>query len=519
MNKSDLFSFVRVQKPTSSLFDLSNSHKTSFDLGELVPTLVREVLPGDKLQISGEHHIKFAPMTFPVMQKYYVTQFYFFVPNRILYDAWDEWIFDQDQSAHPYVALNQDNTPLGSIGNYMGLPFDHSWSANINPFPVKAYYMIYDEWFRDQRIISEKDTVTLVAGANTGMAAKFQAGPLKRAWMHDYFTSCLPYPQEGSAEVEIPLQGVIDVEAKAYGSITTQPHLRKIADGSIPAASSGLVHKATTGNLGDDTTTELYLDPGNSLFVDMQNEDMSIRTFRRALKLQEWYELLARVGKRPVEALLGFFGVSPQDHRYHRPELIGSYGQPVTISEVLSTNASDTTAWGDVPIGQMAGHGVSIGGGQFFKFDVPEHGWLIGITNVQPTTGYYQGIHRHWTKSDPIDDYAWPQFANIGEQAVLNQEVYAGHSSPTGTFGYIPRYAEYKYANDLVTGDFASSLEDWHHARKFASEPDLNEAFIQCDPGKRIFSVTDGEYDHIYAHIINSVKVIRKLPKFGNPKL
>jgi hypothetical protein len=514
--KTNLFDFVQVESPKSSLFDLSNSHKTSFDMGELVPIMVREALPGDKFQLGIDHHIKLAPMLAPVMERLHVTMSYFFVPNRLLWSEWEDWIFYQTQVAHPYVTLSSVNA--GTLADYMGIPLDLASSHNLNVFPFAAYYRIYDDWYRDQRLISEKFGSAITSGAQAGWVAKANGALLKRAWMHDYFTSCLPYPQEGNNEVYLPLGDTADVDLKS--GTTNSVLLKHASDQSVHNNQTGL-YTGSGGDMRVGTNTSAdatQIDPNGTLEADLSSATSStIRTLRRAFKLQEWFELLARVGTRQVEGLLGFFGVKNLDARLDRPELIGSTGDVITISEVLSsahTYVEDTST----PVGNMAGHGVSVGGGQRFNYTCPEHGWIIGLLNVQPMTSYKQGIHRHFFKANPVDDYAWPQFAHIGEQAVLNRELYANAADDDGEFGYIPRYAEYKYANDLTTADMANNLEHWNLTRKFASEPALNESFVECTPDTRIFAVT-GEVDHVYAHVINHCKVIRKLPKFGNPKI
>jgi len=231
--------------------------------------------------------------------------------------------------------------------------------------------------------------------------------------------------------------------------------------------------------------------------------------------LQEWLERNARGGTRYVESILSHFGVKSSDARLQRPEFIGSSKQNMIISEVLST-AENTEA--NVPVGQMAGHGISVGGGNNFSYRCEEHGIIIGIMSVRPKTAYQQGIHKSFLRLDHLD-YAFPTFANIGEQEVLVREVYAASPTPAEIFGYVPRYADYKFLNSRVAGEFKTTLAYWHLGRIFSGNPRLNEDFIKCDPSTRIFAVTDPEEDHIFAHVFNNVSVNRKLPRFGIPTI
>jgi hypothetical protein len=236
-------------------------------------------------------------------------------------------------------------------------------------------------------------------------------------------------------------------------------------------------------------------------------EAATINTLRRAFALQRWLELNARSGTRYIESILANFGVQSSDGRLNRPEYIGGSKQKMTISEVLSTAQTIDQASNDVPIGQMAGHGISVGGGNTFNYTAEEHGWIIGIINVQPKTAYSQGLPKKFSRVLDRLDYYWPSFANIGEQAILNQEVYCDNGETIqdleSTFGYIPRYAEYKYENNRVSGEMRDTLNYWHMGREFVSAPVLNDSFIWCDPTTRIFADESGA--QIFAHIFNNI--------------
>lgn len=274
----------------------------------------------------------------------------------------------------------------------------------------------------------------------------------------------------------------------------------------------GNINQTAGGDLDVPPTAGFVAyDPDGSLQV----EATSINDLRRAEKLQQWLELAARAGSRYKENILGFFGVKSSDKRLQRAEYITGTSSPVIISEVLNTTGTP-----DAPQGEMAGHGVSVTSGQYGNYFCEEHGYIVGIMSVLPKTGYFQGIPKHFLKgvaqNDPFQ-FFWPQFAHIGEQEVLNREVYAYTAQGGGTFGYVPRYAEYKFANNRVAGDFKSSLLFWHLAREFSGNQSLNQAFIESNPTFRTFAVTDPNEDHIYAHVLHKVRASRLMPKFGTP--
>jgi len=514
-----IFTKVQMKRPDSNRFDLSHDVKMSGQMGELLPTCVMEVLPGDKVNISVENLVRFAPLIAPVMHRVNVTTHYFFVPNRILWDGWESFITRQTESVHPFV--QNDAWEQGTLADYMGFPVQATLTnERYNALPIAAYTKIWDEYYRDQNLQSERFTPLIDGDNSITYNSILNSLPFVRAWMHDYFTSCLPTAQKGDP-VSIPLTNEenipVDYQFNTGGASQNVGRFRDTAGNLLTA--TGAVTQGTgpsplTSSMEVNGTDAAY-DPNGTLSVDVQSQATDINTLRWAFRLQEWLEKNMRGGTRYVENLLVHFGVRSQDARLQRPEYIGGTRGNMVISEVLSTAE---TVESSTPVGQMAGHGIAATGGNSFNYYAQEHGFIIGIINVQPTTAYQQGIHKMYSRETALD-YAWPTFANLGEQAVLNKEVYAPHSDPNGTFGYIPRYSEYKYMNNRVAGDMHTNLSFWHLGRIFANDVALNESFIQCYPDTRIFAVENPELDHLFMHIFNNITVNRKLPRYGIPSI
>lgn len=499
---ANIFDSVKLSKPKSSNFDLSHDVKMSFNFGELVPTMCLECIPGDRFTIGCDSLLRFAPLVSPVMHRADVTMHYFFIPNRLIWPNWDKFITnDASTPAMPRLTINAATyTPLM---DYLGLPTPFPLPApseSVSALPFAAYQMVYNEFYRDQNLQTEVP-FALIDGNNDANVAELSQLRL-RAWEHDYFTAALPWAQKGG-NVEIPLGG--------FGDVPVYRNTPTIVAGTTITAATG----PTPLDLQHFQSDNVAI-PADDLYAELSSATMdntSIQDLRRAFRLQEWLEKAARGGSRYVENILSFFGVKSPDSRLNRPEYITGTKSPVVISEVLNTTGTI-----ERPQGDMAGHGVSVTQGKYGSYFCQEHGYIIGIMSCMPKPAYQQGIPKHFLKGDMFD-YYWPQFANIGEQAILNRELYAYDPLGGDTFGYIPRYAEYKYIPNRVSGEFRTSLDFWHMGRIFGSPPNLNASFIQMDEAEvsRIFAVTDPDVDKLWCHILHKIRARRPMPKYGTP--
>ena len=505
----NIFNSVQLEKPKKNVFDLSHDVKMSMKMGQLTPVLVTECVPGDSFQIGCDSLIRFAPMVAPVMHRMDVSVHYFFVPNRLTWDNWEKFIVDANT---PHVLPTLDYGPSTYWNNYrrfidyMGVPPTDATSVvtNINALPFAAYQAIYNEYYRDENLVTEVD-YKLIDG-NQGLAPndlRFVT-MRNRAWEHDYFTASLPFAQKGTA-VDIPL-GSVELDVTGTSSQLWKDDVTRTVPATGTISSVGVLGENYVGG------AQGVFDPNGSLLV----EPTTINDLRRAFRLQEWLEKNARGGTRYIENILMHFGVRSSDKRLQRPEYITGLKTPVIISEVLTT-AETTDGVDSIPSATMSGHGVAVSTGKYGNYFCEEHGYIIGIMSVMPQPAYQQGIPKTYLKNDPLD-FFWPSFAHIGEQPVTNNEIFAYTNTGNDTFGYVPRYAEYKYQPSRVAGDFRTILDYWHLGRIFATLPSLNQTFIECTPEQveRIFAVQDGE-DNLYCQIMHKIKAVRPMPKFGTP--
>lgn len=507
MNKN-IFNSVQLRAPKTNPFNLSHDVKLSFNMGQLVPINVIDCMPGDKIHISHESLIRFQPLIAPVMHRMNQTIDTYFVPYRLLWDGWQDFITNTANAGFPTLKITSDN--YTKLDDYLGIPTPAGGNnETISAMYHAAYAMIYNEWYRDENLVQPVQ-FKLENGIND---ANPDLRNLRfRAWEHDYFTAALPWAQKGSP-VDLPLG---DVKLKETWPDLAHPSFHTeggsystgnvIQNDSIGPLNPHIEVGAATGNI------EAY-DPQGTLEV----EATTINTLRRAEQLQKWLEKAARAGSRYVELIRNFFNVFPEDSRLQRPEFIGRSTANVSISEVLNTTGTD-----DLPQGNMAGHGLSVGHSKNGHYYAKEHGCLISIMSVMAKPAYQQGLPKMFLKHTDPFQYAWPEFANIGEQEVQNRELFAFQGTDGDqTFGYVPRYAEYKYMPSRVAGDMRTTLNFWHLGRIFSTAPQLNQDFIQMNPAvtDRIFAVDTSTDDSLIAHTYVNCIIVRPLPKFGTPTL
>ena len=551
--RGGLFTTIATKKPKKSLFDLSFDNKLSLDMGKLVPILTQEVVPGDKFQLQAQIMLRFAPMLAPIMHRVDVYTHYFFVPNRLIWNDWEDFITGGKDGTlapvPPYIDLysakmagKADFFKSGTLFDYMGCPSIDSEMGTaaavprISSLPFRAYQLIYNEYYRDQNLINEIDFSKGSGFENTAVIEKLLS-LRNRCWQKDYFTSALPWTQRG-VEVRLPINGEANVIANPQagtGLLGSHFVAKRTVDGNISA--NGTFNTNEYGEIrvndgSNNVPIQMVPVPSDNgeypLIADLSNATaVTMNELRRAEKLQQWLEKNARGGARYVEQILSHFGVVSSDARLQRPEYLGGGKTPVVISEVLQTSASQE----DSAQANPAGNGISVGTSHRFKKYFEEHGFIIGIMSVLPKTAYQQGVPRMFQRTDKFD-YYYPEFAHLGEQEVLNSEIYLDYTSNNsfynnGTFGYQSRYAEYKYNPDTVHGDFRDSLNFWHLGRIFntnapdgegAGKPVLNQEFVESKPSNRIFNVATDDIHHLWAEVYQDIKAIRPMPKYGTPQ-
>lgn len=512
-----IFTKVLVKKPKKSAFNLSHERKFSCNMGELVPILCQEVIPGDNFKIRLEQLVRFQALKSPMMHRVDVTTHFFFVPNRLLWNKWEEFITGgEDGNSNPvfpkfaYMASDSAGMPIGGLLDHLGFPVQQMTGVQgdenifeFNVLPIRAYYLIYNEYFRDQNVGTEYP-VDLGSGVKAIDDIIYNNGHLlKRAWEKDYFTSALPWAQRG-----------------------TQVSINTFGENARVGVMDPDFYGLTLGNDVDYAGEEYTVHPehsqsglkGKPLVVDNEAQATTINELRRAYRLQEWLEKNARGGSRYIEQILSHFGVRSSDSRLQRPEYLGGGKTPVVLSEVLQNSETSETS----PQGNMAGHGVSAGSSPYFKKYCEEHGYIIGLLSVTPKPAYMQGVPKIFSKFDKFD-YYWPEFDALGEQPINKQELYFDCSATAAenmeTFGYTPRYAEYRFIPSTVHGDMRTSLKFWHMANDYSEAPNLNRTFIECDPTHRVFAVEDKSYQKLIVQTYADIKAIRPMSKFAIPKL
>lgn len=526
-NKEHVFSQVPEAQIPRSVFNRSHNYKTTLSSDYLVPFFVDEVLPGDTFNLRATLLARMATPLAPLMDSLYMDTFYFFVPHRLVWANFKKFMGEQSSpgdstsfTVPQIVAPTSTGWSAESIYDYMGLPIGVP-GVSISALPLRAYNRIYQDWFRDENIIT---SALLLAGDGPDTSTSYYL--LKRCKQHDYFTSALPWPQKGTA-VSIPLGTTAPVIGNGQvinvynASDATLRLLRLETSGAVdvgvgPSGSDYMRWSTdpTTGN-----------NPG--LLTDLSSATAAtINSLRQAFQLQKLMERDARGGTRYTEIVKAHFGVTSPDARLQRPEYLGGSSVPINITPVPQMSSPT----GSYAQGRLAGYGVGVDSGSGFTKSFTEHGTLIGLVSIRGDLTYQQGINKMWLRSTKYDFY-WPALANIGEQIIQNQEIYAVATSTPGdagdvqnkaAFGYQERYAEMRYKPSLVTGKlrstYSSPLDVWHLAQNFTSLPTLSTTFIQCATPMARVSAVSGEPNFILDCYIN-MKCARPMPVFGVPGL
>jgi hypothetical protein len=553
-------------------FDRSHVYKTTFNSGKLIPVFVDEVLPGDTTRMSVNYFARLATPVKPIMDNIYLDWFFFFVPNRLVWEHWQNFCFEQEDPGDstdyviPTVTAtgNSNNAYIGSLWDYFGLPVNTSGNlSGISALPFRGVYLIWNEWFRDENLqksvkiqkgdtnevlnstrSSEQPSWVFTSGTNIfpGLACP------PRGKRHDYFTSALPWTQKGPG-VSVGLAGTASIidptpttgyllhsdsnqlaAVTAYGGDASSSGGRRVSQGTgsftFKKPSSSSDFSAIGGFAGNSNNTvtmtakHAYTYLASDSYVDLDSSSIfTINSLRTAFQMQKFYERLARGGSRYTEVLRSFFGVVSPDARLQRPEFLGSFTKMVNVNPIAQTSATDDTS----PQGNLSAYGVTAAKFHGFTKSFVEHGYIFGFVCARADLTYQQGINKMWLRSTVYDFY-WPTFAHLGEQAIELREIYAqGSKDDTTVFGYQERYAEYRYKPSQITGKFRSSvvngsLDKWHLSQFFKNAPTLNEEFIvENPPIERIIAVTSEP--EFLLDIGFRYTTVRPMPMFGTPGL
>lgn len=551
-NTESHFSLAPHVDISRSRFDRSASLKTSFNVGDVVPFFLEEVLPGDTFSVDTSKVVRLQTLLTPMMDNIYLDTYYFFVPNRLVWNHWKEfcgentesaWIPETEYSMPQITAPSDAGWSVGTIADYFGIPTGVK-GLSVSALPFRAYALIINEWFRDQNLqdplVVPLDDST-VAGVNTGTFVTDVAKggkPFIAAKYHDYFTSCLPSPQKGpdvlipsATAGEYPVVGNGKTLSLTNGTIVggfagvRSDNTLFASNGSLGSdVSETVTGTKFSGQLGVATQDLLSGNLANSGLIALASGGLgaSINQLRLAFQIQKYYEQLARGGSRYTEVVRSFFGVVSPDARLQRPEYLGGNRVPITINQIIQQSGTESSG---TPQGTVVGQSLTTDSHSDFTKSFTEHGFVIGLMVARYDHTYQQGLARMWSRKDKFDFY-WPVFANIGEQPVKNKEIFAqGTAVDDEVFGYQEAWADYRYKPNQVTGEmrsaYTASLDVWHLADDYSTLPALSDSWIREDKANvdRVLAVTSSVSNQLFADIYVKNFVTRPMPMYSIPGL
>lgn len=546
-NTESHFSLVPHVDISRSRFDRSASLKTSFNVGDVIPFFLDEVLPGDTFSVDTSKVVRMQTLLTPMMDNVYLDTYYFFVPNRLVWDHWKQfcgentesaWIPETEYTMPQITAPADSGWSVGTLADYFGIPTGVK-GLSVSALPFRAYALIMNEWFRDQNLqdplVVPTDDST-VAGVNTGTFVTDVAKggkPFIAAKYHDYFTSCLPSPQKGP-DVLIPsaTAGEYPVVTRSQnidGSLITQPlHVKYLGTPTVspntPLFSGSGVQDSTPYVHAESSTGQSNGSPvfDNLWAVASGGLGATINQLRLAFQIQKFYEQQARGGSRYTEVVRSFFGVTSPDARLQRPEYLGGNRVPINVNQIIQQSGTESSG---TPQGTVVGQSLTTDSHSDFTKSFTEHGLIIGVMVARYDHTYQQGLNRLWSRKDKFDFY-WPVFANIGEQPVKNKEIFAqGTAKDDEVFGYQEAWADYRYKPNMVTGEmrssYAQSLDVWHLADDYDTLPTLSDAWIREDKSTvdRVLAVQSSVSNQLFADIFVKNLCTRPMPMYSIPGL